>query len=82
MPGVIAVISDQRLTARAAQGTANEAPEQDVCKVDYWGQPIALVVAETFEQARDAAKHLRIDYEAEKHAALAFDPAEGRPRRR
>ena len=27
MPGVLAVIDDERLTTRAAQGTANEAPQ-------------------------------------------------------
>ncbi len=72
MPGVIKVITDKRLTARAAQGTANEAPKQNVCEVHYWGQPIALVVAETFEQARDAAKHLQFDYTEDTDAI--FDP--------
>ena len=62
MPGVIAVIDDERLTTRAAQGTANEAPRQSPRTVCYWGQPIALVVAETFEQARDAALHLKVKY--------------------
>ena len=62
MPGVIAVIDDPRLTTRAAQGTADEAPQQNPARVDYWGQPIALVVAETFEQARHAAKHIVVDY--------------------
>lgn len=62
MPGVIAVIEDERLIARPAQGTANEAPTQRPRTVCYWGQPIALVVAETFEQARDAAKRLAVDY--------------------
>lgn len=73
MPGVIKVISDERLTARAAQGTANEAPKQKVCDVDYWGQPIALIVAETFEQARDAAKHLKFEFTADDDAI--FDPS-------
>ena len=47
MPGVLAVIDDERLAIRAAQGTANEAPKQGPATVDYWGQPVALVVAET-----------------------------------
>ena len=79
MPGVIAVIDDPLLTTRAAQGTADEAPEQGPRKVDYWGQPIALVVAETFEQARDAAKQLQVDYREESGASLdpqAVDPEE------
>ncbi|GGD46290.1 molybdopterin-dependent oxidoreductase [Erythrobacter arachoides] len=65
MPGVVAVISDKRMTGRAAQGMADEAPFQPAQEVCYWGQPVALVVAETFEQARDAAKHLVFDYDAE-----------------
>ncbi|UYH55015.1 xanthine dehydrogenase family protein molybdopterin-binding subunit [Qipengyuania sp. SS22] len=69
--GVIAVIDDQRLTTRAAQGTANEAPQQSPQTVCYWGQPIALVVAETFEQARDAAKHLVVEYREEPGAPLS-----------
>ncbi|WP_379920739.1 xanthine dehydrogenase family protein molybdopterin-binding subunit [Erythrobacter sp. R86502] len=73
MPGVIAVIDDKRLTTRAAQGTANEAPVQDPKTVCYWGQPIALVVAETFEQARDAAKNLVVEYETFDTPSL--DPA-------
>ena len=70
LPGVIAVIDDPRLTTRAAQGTADEAPQQGPARVDYWGQPIALVVAETFEQARHAAKHIIVDYGEEVNAPL------------
>ena len=77
MPGVIAVLDDERLTTRAAQGTANEAPQQSPRSVCYWGQPIALVVAETFEQARDAAKHLKIEYREDGGAPL--DPAQVEP---
>jgi xanthine dehydrogenase YagR molybdenum-binding subunit len=73
MPGVIAVIDDPRLITRPAQGTAGESPRQAPQTVCYWGQPIALVVAETFEQARDAAKHLKVDYRIEEGAPL--DPA-------
>ena len=79
MPGVIAVIDDKRLTTRAAQGTANEAPQQDPRQVCYWGQPICLVVAETFEQARDAARQLQIEYREESGAPLdpsTVDPEE------
>ena len=74
MPGVIAIIDDERLTTRAAQGTANEAPQQSPRTVCYWGQPIALVVAETFEQARDAAKRVGVQYREESDAP--FDPGE------
>jgi xanthine dehydrogenase YagR molybdenum-binding subunit len=32
----------------------------------YFGQYVALVVADTFEQAQDAAAHIRVNYEAKK----------------
>tara|TARA_R110002126_G_scaffold3111_7_gene17079 strand:+ start:36081 stop:38288 length:2208 start_codon:yes stop_codon:yes gene_type:complete len=70
--GVRAVITDDRLLRRPAQGGADEAPAQGAKQVDYFGQPIALVVAETFEQARHGANRLEISYEAEGNAA--FDP--------
>ena len=35
--------------------------------VVYSGQPIALVVADTFEAARDAAALMRVDYKTEEH---------------
>jgi len=70
MPGVIAVICDERMTARAAQGRAGESPVREVRRVQYYGQPIALVVAETFEQARDAAKQLRVEYREDEGALV------------
>ncbi|PNU05869.1 xanthine dehydrogenase family protein molybdopterin-binding subunit [Novosphingobium guangzhouense] len=82
-PGVIAVISDDRMTARAAQGGAGKSPVRKVREVRYYGQPIALVVAETFEQARHAAKALRIEYREDAAAlvdaqddAIAFEQFE------
>lgn len=73
MPGVIAVIDDECFTTRAAQGTANEAPQQSPRQVCYWGQPVCLVVAETFEQARDAAKHVEIEYRENPGAPIVPD---------
>lgn len=70
MPGVIAVICDERMVARPAQGGAGESPVRNVRQVEYWGQPIALVVAETFEQARNASKRLRIEYRSDDDAAV------------
>lgn len=75
MPGVVAVLSDERMTGRPAQGMAGEAPFQPAQEVCYWGQPVALVVATSFEQARDAAKHLKIDWHGE-DAPLDPDTAE------
>ncbi|AWW74452.1 xanthine dehydrogenase [Erythrobacter sp. KY5] len=70
MPGVISVIEDSRLATRAAQGTAGEAPRQKPTQVCYWGQPVALVIAETFEQARDAAAQVTVEYRNEEGAPL------------
>lgn len=75
MDGVVAVIDDERMTVRPAQGTAGKAPKQDPREISYHGQPIALVVAETFEQASHAAKRLRFDFEAQDPAELPLDPA-------
>lgn len=72
LPGVVAVIADRRMTTRSAQGTAGKAPKQDPREVDYYGQPVALVVARTFEEARHAAKHLAVTYEEE--GGVVLDP--------
>ncbi|MEC7793473.1 MAG: xanthine dehydrogenase family protein molybdopterin-binding subunit [Pseudomonadota bacterium] len=58
MPGVRKVMSHPKMVRNAAQGTANEAPVQGVDRADYVGQPVAMVVAETFETARHAAHAL------------------------
>ncbi|SMO98340.1 xanthine dehydrogenase family protein molybdopterin-binding subunit [Paracoccus laeviglucosivorans] len=63
MPGVLGVFSDKAMLRRPAQGGADKAPVQDVACVEYFGQPVALVVATTFEQATHAAKVLRVEYE-------------------
>ena len=73
MPGVLGVFSDEVFLRRPAQGGAGAAPMQDVAMVDYPGQPVALVVAETLEQASHAAKALRIDY-AEDTGTIPLDP--------
>ncbi|KIN73479.1 xanthine dehydrogenase family protein molybdopterin-binding subunit [Sulfitobacter guttiformis] len=65
MSGVVSVITDERLLRNPAQGTANEAPIQGASAVSYFGQPIALVVAESFEQARHAAQHITVEYDAD-----------------
>ncbi|WP_269778234.1 hypothetical protein [Psychrobacter sp. KH172YL61] len=38
------------------QGTKTKAPKQGVSEIFYHGQPIAVVVAETFEAAEKALK--------------------------
>ncbi|EAR52103.1 Putative xanthine dehydrogenase [Oceanicola granulosus HTCC2516] len=71
MPGVRAVLRDARMVRNAAQGMADEAPVQGVDEAAYVGQPIALVVAETFEQARHAAQRLEVAIE---RTDLPIDP--------
>ncbi|SMY10042.1 xanthine dehydrogenase family protein molybdopterin-binding subunit [Flavimaricola marinus] len=63
MPGVLAVIQDDRLLRNPAQGTADAAPIQGARHAAYHGQLIAVVVAETFEQARHAAQSLQVTLE-------------------
>jgi xanthine dehydrogenase YagR molybdenum-binding subunit len=62
LPGVHAVIYGERFLRNPAQGTANVAPVQGSRDIAYVGQPIALVVADTFEQARHGAQMLDVRY--------------------
>ena len=71
MDGVIAVVTDYAGFIRnAQQGGETGSPAQGVETVAYYGEPVAIVVAERFEQARDAAQQLE--------AMLEYEPAEGR----
>ncbi|WP_333826782.1 xanthine dehydrogenase family protein molybdopterin-binding subunit [Pararhodobacter sp.] len=71
MPGVLGVVSDERFIRNPAQGGAGKAPVQGVTEVFYHGQPVALVVAESIEQARHAAASLRLHYQ---ESAAQVDP--------
>ena len=62
--GVIDVVTDFDAFIRVSQqGGETEAPTQGVRDIEYFGQIIAIVVAETFEIARDAAEQLAVEYE-------------------
>ncbi|ABN79023.1 xanthine dehydrogenase family protein molybdopterin-binding subunit [Cereibacter sphaeroides] len=74
VPGVLKVLQDPRLVRHPAQGMARKSPPQDPSEVTYFGQPLALVVAESFEAAREAARLVRVDYETSATAQL--DPAQ------
>ena len=73
-PGVIAIV-----TARSAgplgKGKNNTAKLLGGPRIDHYHQALALVVAETFEQARDGAALLHIEYE---QAAGRYDLAAGK----
>jgi xanthine dehydrogenase YagR molybdenum-binding subunit len=75
MPGVIDVITDYKTFLRnSQQGGETKAPTQGVENVAYYGEPIAIVVAESFEIARDAAQQLQhaVEYEA-KEGRFSFN---------
>ena len=48
-------------------------------EVDHYHQAIALVVAQTFEQARAAAQLVRVDYAARRDASTSSAPRTQRP---
>jgi xanthine dehydrogenase YagR molybdenum-binding subunit len=48
-------------------------------KVRYFGQPVALVVADTLENAAAAAALVKVSYEEDPTAEFAFDPLEAGP---
>ncbi|ROT29810.1 xanthine dehydrogenase family protein molybdopterin-binding subunit [Micromonospora sp. HM5-17] len=80
-PGVLAVFTPFRPVE--LHGTGNPfsvghrwLPLQDT-EVRYYGQVIGLVVAETFEQARDAAALVRAEYDAHPPAASLPDGIPG-----
>src|ERR1700676_387249 len=62
-PGVVLVLTHRNAPA---QGTGNHHEAHPVLtgpEVTRYGQPIAFVVAETFEQARAAAYVVRVEYD-------------------
>ena len=87
MPGVVRVITHENRPRTAWRGSAyhdDVAPPGTPFRalyddhVAYSGQPVALVVAESFEIARDAATLVRIEYQEGPHStdlALLRDSA-------
>jgi len=61
-PGVLTIVTAQS-AGKLGQGKMNTAPLLAGPQVDHYHQAVALVVAETFEQARAAAQKVRVDYE-------------------
>lgn len=87
-PGVLAVVT-AREAGKLGKGKYNTAKLLGGPDIDHYHQAIAVVVAETFEQARAAAGLIRVDYarargrfdlaEGLKTAPLAGDPNAGAP---
>lgn len=64
VPGVIDVITDYATFLRnPQQGGETTAPTQGVKEIAYFGEIVAIVIAESYEAARDAALQVKIDYE-------------------
>jgi xanthine dehydrogenase YagR molybdenum-binding subunit len=83
-PGVLAVVTAQN-SGKLGKGDFNTAKLLGGPEIDHYHQAVALVVANTFEQARAAAQLVRIEYTrspgrfdlaAEKDAAQMPKPSE------
>ena len=73
MPGVLLILHHgnidnvYRLFPHQDDGTISEArPPFEDDNIYYWGQYVAVVVAETLEQAKAAASAVRVEYDVEK----------------
>jgi xanthine dehydrogenase YagR molybdenum-binding subunit len=66
-PGVIAIVTADN-AGKLDKGDLNTAKLLGGPEIEHYHQAIAVVVAETFEQARDAAHRIRVDYIREKGA--------------
>ena len=80
LPGVIDVIVDYDTFIRSpGQGGDTNAPTQGVQDVQYFGEPVAVVVGETFEAARDGAAAVRLEYkEADANFVFAAHKDQGK----
>jgi Aerobic-type carbon monoxide dehydrogenase, large subunit CoxL/CutL homologs len=63
-PGVLAIITAEN-AGKLDKGRLNAAPLLGGPEIRHYHQAVALVVAETFEQARAAAQKVRIEYTRE-----------------
>ncbi len=82
-PGVILVLTHETMPPQAPGGDGT-APQLADDRVRFHRQPIALVVAETFEQARAASRLVRPRYDARSgaHDLAAAKPAAFTPKPR
>jgi xanthine dehydrogenase YagR molybdenum-binding subunit len=77
-PGVLALVTAEN-AGELGKGSTNTVKLLGGPEVDHYHQAIAVVVAETFEQARDAVLKIRIEYARDEGAfdlAAAKDAAE------
>jgi xanthine dehydrogenase YagR molybdenum-binding subunit len=86
MPGVLLVLNQRnigplfRLAPGAHGRNSEERPPLQDDVISYWGQYVALVVADTFERASAAAAAVRVTYDEEKpNVSTVLDDPEGAP---
>jgi xanthine dehydrogenase YagR molybdenum-binding subunit len=72
VPGVVDVITDERFIRHCQQPGQRGKPKHPNTEVIYAGQPLAIVVAESLEAAREAANLVKPVYH-EEPALLQFD---------
>jgi len=82
--GVLHVVTDTKRGPRASADASDPAPTPINGEITHFGQPVAMVVAESYEIARDAAKLVEIEVEPrEGHYSIfaerekAYDPGDG-----
>ena len=63
-PGVLGIVTHAN-AGKLGKGNFNTAPLLGGPQIDHYEQAVALVIADTFENARDAAKLVQIDYAVE-----------------
>ena len=63
-PGVLGIVTHAN-AGKLGKGNFNTAPLLGGPQIDHYEQAVALVIADTFENARDAAKLVQIDYVVE-----------------
>ena len=78
MPGVLLVLTHRNASPPGGQGARTPdnpmtgkrgVPQLADDRIDHYGQPVALAVANTFEQARAAARAVKVAYEREPFVA-------------
>ena len=66
-PGVLAIVTADN-AGKLGKGEYNTATLLGGPEIEHYHQAVALVVAETFEQARDAVEKIKVEYEPAKGA--------------
>jgi xanthine dehydrogenase YagR molybdenum-binding subunit len=89
-PGVVAIVTAENAGKLKKASRSNTAHLLGGPKIEHYHQAIALIVAETFEQARAAAQLVQVDYVSAdgtfdlavaKDSAIKSEPSFGGPRR-